>query len=71
MLAGTPKTATPAYSKLLLYVDAQTSQVRRVLIVDAQGNRNRFDFTNPSVNTPVEDKEFTFTPPKGVEIINR
>lgn len=69
VLEGTPKTATPAYSKLLLYVDAQTSQVRRVLIVDAQGNRNRFDFTNPSVNTPVEDKEFTFTPPKGTKIV--
>ncbi|MEP7123860.1 MAG: outer membrane lipoprotein carrier protein LolA, partial [Byssovorax sp.] len=40
VIEGTPKEATPAYQKLLLYVDAQTNQVRRALILDAQGNRN-------------------------------
>jgi len=40
-------------SEVLLYVDAATSQVRRVLISRRAGNRNRFDFTNPVVNTPV------------------
>src|SRR5262249_47595493 len=44
VLEGTPKDATPAYQKVLLYVDGPTAQVRRVLILDAQGNRNRFDF---------------------------
>jgi outer membrane lipoprotein carrier protein len=69
VLEGTPKEATPAYQKVLLYVDAATSQVRRVLIVDAQGNRNRFDFNNPLVNVPVPASEFTFTPPAGTQIV--
>ena len=69
VLEGTPKQATPAYQKVLLYVDAATSQVRRVLILDAQGNRNRFDFDNPLVNTPVPPDSFTFTPPAGTQIV--
>ena len=69
VLEGTPKDATPAYQKVLLYVDAATSQVRRVLILDAQGNRNRFDFNNPLVNTPVPSAEFNFTPPEGTQIV--
>jgi len=69
VLEGTPKDATPAYQKVLLYVDAATSQVRRVLILDAQGNRNRFDFNNPLVNTPVPNSEFSFTPPEGTQIV--
>jgi outer membrane lipoprotein carrier protein len=69
VLEGTPKEATPAYQKMLLYVDAQTNQVRRVLILDAQGNRNRFDFSAPVVNQPVAKGEFDFTPPPGTRVI--
>ena len=69
VLEGTPKDPTPAYQKVLLYIDAATSQVRRVLILDAQGNRNRFDFNSPLVNTPVPTGEFTFTPPEGTQIV--
>lgn len=69
VLEGTPKEATPAYQKMLLYVDAQTNQVRRVLILDAQGNRNRFDFEAPVVNEPSPKGEFDFVPPVGTKII--
>jgi outer membrane lipoprotein carrier protein len=69
VLEGTPKEATPAYQKMLLYIDAQTSQVRRALILDAQGNRNRFDFDTPVVNQPVQKSEFDFIPPPGTKII--
>ncbi|MFT3772822.1 MAG: outer membrane lipoprotein carrier protein LolA [Minicystis sp.] len=69
VLEGTPKEATPAYQKMLLYVDAATNQVRRVLILDAQGNRNRFDFEAPAVNEPVAKGEFDFVPPVGTKII--
>jgi outer membrane lipoprotein carrier protein len=69
VLEGTPREATPAYQKVLLYVDASTNQVRRVLILDAQGNRNRFDFSAPTVNQPVQKGEFDFTPPPGTRII--
>lgn len=69
VLEAIPKDVSPAYEKMLVYVDGATSQVRRVLIIDAQSNRNRFDFSNPVVNKPVEAKEFVFTPPKGTKII--
>jgi outer membrane lipoprotein carrier protein len=69
VLEGTPKEATPAYQKMLLYIDAATSQVRRVLILDAQGNRNRFDFEAPAVNEAVPKGEFDFVAPPGTKII--
>jgi outer membrane lipoprotein carrier protein len=69
VLEGTPKEATPAYQKLLMYVDGQTSQVRRVLILDAQGNRNRFDFIDPVINQDIPKGTFEFEPPKGTKII--
>jgi outer membrane lipoprotein carrier protein len=69
VLVGTPKQATPAYSKVLFYVDTATSQVRRVLIVDGQGNRNRFDFENPKVNVEVKPNQFEFNAPPGTQVI--
>jgi outer membrane lipoprotein carrier protein len=70
VLVGTPKQPTPAYAKVLFYVDAATSQVRRVMIIDGQGNRNRFDFVNPRVNDPVAPAQFTFAPPPGTSVIH-
>lgn len=69
VLAGDPLQPTAAYQKVLFFIDAQTFQVRRVLILDAQGNRNRFDFITPEVNTKAPQGEFTFTPPPGTQII--
>jgi outer membrane lipoprotein carrier protein len=70
VLVGTPKQATPSYSKVLFFVDSGTSQVRRVMIIDGQGNRNRFDFEAPKVNLPVAPDLFKFTPPAGTSIIH-
>jgi outer membrane lipoprotein carrier protein len=69
VLMGIPKKATPAYQKIFLYVDAASYQVRRVLLLDAQRNRNRFDFVAPVVNKEIPPAEFTFVPPKGTQVI--
>jgi outer membrane lipoprotein carrier protein len=69
VLVATPKEATPAYTKVLFYVDTATSQVRRVMIIDAQGNRNRFDFTNPQFNVAVPPDTFRYTPPAGTTVV--
>ena len=69
VLVGTPKTPSPAYQKVLFYIDGPTSQVRRVLIVDGQGNRNRFDFDNPKVNETIAPERFKFVPPEGTQVI--
>lgn len=71
VLVGTPKRATPAYQRVFFYVDAQTSQIRRVLLLDAQGNRNRFQFIDPHVNVPVAPDAFDFTPPAGTTFVRQ
>jgi outer membrane lipoprotein carrier protein len=69
VLVGEPREATPAYQKMVLYIDAATFQVRRVLLVDAQGNKNRFDFTSTEVNKAPPPGEFVFIPPKGTQVV--
>lgn len=71
VLVGVPKTANAPYSKVLFYVDKASSQVRRAMILDLQGNRNRFDFANPKVNEPVPPTTFQFTPPPGTTIVKQ
>ncbi len=69
VLEGTPKSATPAYQKVLMYIDASTAQVRRMLILDAQGNRNMFTFESPTLNVPIAETEFNFNPPAGTQVV--
>ena len=44
MLVGSPVQPMGAYTKAVFFIDAQTSHVRRITLLDAQGNRNTFDF---------------------------
>lgn len=71
VLEAKPKDASPAYQTMLLYVDGSTAQVRRVLLLDAQGNRNRFDFSKPNVNAKVQPGEFTFAAPAGTQVVRQ
>jgi outer membrane lipoprotein carrier protein len=69
VLLAIPREPTPAYQKMLLYVDGKTFQVRRVLLIDAQKNKNVFDFSDARVNEPVPASEFQFTPPPGTQVV--
>jgi outer membrane lipoprotein carrier protein len=69
VLLAIPREPTPAYQKMLLFVDGQTFQVRRVLLIDAQKNKNVFDFSEPVVNMPVPPSEFQFAAPSGTQVI--
>lgn len=71
VLLGEPKEASATYQKVFLYVDAATYQVRRVMLIDAQRNRNRFDFVTPEVNAKPAPGEFVFTPPAGTQVIRQ
>jgi len=68
VLKAVPKVATNLYNFVLFYVDGKTFHVRRVLIVDAQDNRNRFDFSKPAVNGKIDDGKFKWSPPAGVTV---
>jgi len=69
VLLGEPLQPTAAYDKVYFYVDAQTFHVRRVIIQDAQQNRNRFDFEAATANTKPPQGEFAFVPPPGTQVI--
>jgi outer membrane lipoprotein carrier protein len=70
VLVGTPKQTTTAYSKVLFYVDSPTAQAIRVMIIDLQGNRNRFDFDQAVSNAPLAPDAFKFTPPPNTTVIH-
>lgn len=61
-----PKKPSPHYDRLLFYVDTSAAVrglVRRLVIIDASGNRNRFDFTGLKFNSGVTDATFEWVPP--------
>lgn len=68
-----PRKPTPSYEQLVFYVrtisegDKRAGIVQRVLIIDAAGNRNRFDFSRIHFNREVSDKRFRYQPPKGTQ----
>jgi outer membrane lipoprotein carrier protein len=75
VLVGRPRVANPGYKVVLFNIDEQLLQkgdpacVRRVLVVDAQGNRNRFDFIHIEQPDTIPAKEFKFEPPAGTTIL--
>ncbi|MEZ4445657.1 MAG: outer membrane lipoprotein carrier protein LolA [Polyangiaceae bacterium] len=75
VIVGTPRVPNPGYKTVLFYIDSsllekgELGAVRRVLVIDAQGNRNRFDFVHAEQPDEIPAKEFQFEPPKGTEII--
>lgn len=69
-----PKEDNPRYERLIFYVAPQkggtpSGVVRRVLILDAAGNRNRFDFSKVTWNPKVKKSAFGFKPPKSVRCV--
>jgi outer membrane lipoprotein carrier protein len=63
-----PTRPTPHYARILLYVERATALrglVRRLLIIDESGNRNRFDFSVIKFNGKVADSTFNWQPPAG------
>ena len=69
VLVAIPREPTPAYQKMILYVDGKTFQVRRVQMIDAQKNKNVFDFSEPRVNEAIAASEFAFSAPAGTQVI--
>lgn len=64
VIVGAPIVANPAYEKVIFYVDEESSQIRRVVIIDVQGNRNRFDFKSIAEGA-IDASEFVWSPPAG------
>lgn len=69
VLGLTPKDKSSPYKRVELYLDKQTYRVIRSVVVDYESNRNRIDFSNPTLNSNLPAEEFRFTPPPGVPVV--
>ena len=65
-----PLTPQEEYDWLIIVVDPATLTLRGLVTGDSQGGTSSFSFTNMKENLGLADKLFTFTPPRGVEIVN-
>lgn len=63
-----PKKRSPHFKQVMFVVDAQGAVVTS-LVYDHEGNKNQIIFSEITLNKPIEDKKFAFTPPKGVQIL--
>ena len=75
VLNGKPRSPTPHYERVQFYIDKNmlaakdANAVRRVLILDTQGNKNRFDFEGASQPSSISSAEWAFTPPAGTNVV--
>ena len=63
-----PRRPDPHYTRIVVYVDNDPGAlgvVRRVSIEDADGNWNRFDFSDLRFNRDLPASTFAFAPPAG------
>jgi outer membrane lipoprotein carrier protein len=65
-----PKAKQRDYDWLVLVLDPASLAIRGLLTVDAQGGKSSFSFTNLKENVGLADKEFTFTIPRGVDVVS-
>lgn len=66
----TPREPTDEFERLVLVVEQESLQIRRVTLIDAVGGRMTFEFFDLRENTDLSDDIFDLEPPPGVEIID-
>jgi outer membrane lipoprotein carrier protein len=64
-----PKKPQPDYDWLVLLVDPSSLSLRGLITADAQGGTSTFTFTNLKENVGLDDREFVFKMPRGVDVI--
>lgn len=65
----TPTSPQTEFTKLTLGVDPKTFKLVTMETLDADGGVSTFTFANLRENPNLADREFLFTPPKGVDVI--
>jgi outer membrane lipoprotein-sorting protein len=68
-LVGTPISPNASYSTVTFYVDDVSWHVKRVLIIDSKGDRDRFDFTNEVMNPTLPFGSFIIPLPLGTTLV--
>jgi outer membrane lipoprotein carrier protein len=65
----TPRRNEPDYEYLVVALDPASLQIRALTTRDREGGESTLAFTNLKENQGISDKEFTFTIPKGVDVV--
>jgi chaperone LolA len=65
----TPVRNNGEYAFVTLELDGKTSDIRRVIIRERSGNTSEFILTDVVFNQKMNDRDFRFKPPRGVEIV--
>jgi len=65
----TPRRPTPVLTRLILSVDPREFLARKAVLYDQFDNTVTMVFTRTMVNAGLQDRLFTFTPPKGVAVV--
>ncbi|HET9385938.1 MAG TPA: outer membrane lipoprotein chaperone LolA [Gemmatimonadales bacterium] len=66
-----PRAADAPYSEATIWIDRKTNLVRRIEIVETSGQRRTIVLRNVVVNRPVASREFAFSPPGGVRVVDQ
>ncbi|HKX29604.1 MAG TPA: outer membrane lipoprotein chaperone LolA [Blastocatellia bacterium] len=61
---------TNEFKELLVEIDPGTLQIARITVVDDDGSRSDFLFSNMRENIQINSAQFIFKPPAGVEVID-
>ena len=69
MVRLTPRSGRSDYEYLVLEIDKKTHDLRRIVIYEQGGNTSEFLFSDIHLNVKMNNREFQFKPPKGVEIV--
>ncbi len=64
-----PKRQQQEYDWLVLVLDRRSLRIERLVTADAQGGTSSFSFSNIRENVGLPDTTFTFTIPRGVDVI--
>jgi outer membrane lipoprotein carrier protein len=64
-----PRSRESDYNFLVLEIDRETWDLKRILIRESGGITQEFLFTNVAANAKIDDGKFRFTPPKGVDVL--
>jgi len=66
-----PKTAIPEFTEAIVWVDDANGLIRQFEITEPSGLVRRIRMVDARVNATVDSGAFSFTPPKGVKVIDQ
>ena len=71
VIALTPRVDSQAYSSAVIWVGRADGLVRRVDLVEASGQERSVRLSNLQANVVVPSKEFRFSAPRGVRVVDQ